>query len=384
MAGLRVVVQPNLSVEGWPCAAGSRALAGYTALEDATAAARLSRAGAALIGSSHMAELGFGLAGDTTAQVIAENQADLALIGDTLGEARVAAAATGLFGFKPSFGLISRYGLIGLVPSMECIGLAAGDPGRIQAALAAMAGADANDASMPDDCLPGLTGSTAGAPPVRQAGIIAESLDDLSQSEREAFQASADRLTAVGVALKTVHLTLYPLFQVAHQVIAAVEASSSAGKYDGVRYGHRSPTGKNWNEMYLNTRAESFGSRIKPFLFQGAWFQFHDYPAFEAACRLRGRLVRAVTDLLEEVDLLVLPTRQPGRDAAQADTLAATYSAFARTLPASLAGLPALQVPHTQLAAPTDPGLQLIGRRLDDARLLALGAQLLPTAREGR
>jgi aspartyl-tRNA(Asn)/glutamyl-tRNA(Gln) amidotransferase subunit A len=219
---------------------------------------------------------------------------------------------------------------------------------------------------------------------VRQAGIIAESLDDLSQSEREAFQASADRLTAVGVALKTVHLTLYPLFQVAHQVIAAVEASSSAGKYDGVRYGHRSPNRKNWNEMYLNTRAESFGSRIKPFLFQGAWFQFHDYAAFEAACRLRGRLVRAVTDLLEEVDLLVLPTRQPGRDAARADTLAATYSAFARTLPANLAGLPALHVPDKRRAAPTDPGLQLIGRRLDDARLLALGAQLLPTAREGR
>ena len=136
LSGLRVAVQPSLSVRGWPCDAGSRALTGYLAPADATAAGRLTLAGARLVGSSRMAELGFGLAGDTTARALRDGHADLALLTDTLGEARVAAARAGLVGFKPSYGLVSRCGLIGLVPSMECLGMAAADPAQMLDALA--------------------------------------------------------------------------------------------------------------------------------------------------------------------------------------------------------------------------------------------------------
>ncbi len=384
LAGVRVIVQPNMSVKGWPCNAGSRALSGYSALEDATAVSRLTQAGATLIGSSRMAELGFGTAGDTTAQAFTDSRADLALITDIMGEARMAAAGAGLYGFKPSYGLISRYGLMGLVPSMECIGLMAADPSHIGQALAVMAGADPNDPSIPHDCAGGVS---ADLPPITDspvAGVIEECMDGLEETEQKAFQTGAARLSAAGVTVKTVSLPPYGLFRDAHHLIAAVEASSSAGKYDGVRYGHRAPTGKNWNEMYLNTRSEIFGPLIKPFLFQGAYFQFKNYAAFENACRIRGRLFRAVTHLLDQVDLLLLPTRRAALDPTQAATIEETYHAFALTLSANVTGHPVLQIPDPTPAGGAYMGLQLMGARLADMRLLSVGLCLSSTVREGR
>ncbi|WP_054031876.1 amidase family protein [Desulfatitalea tepidiphila] len=384
LADLRVAVQPNLAVRGWPCEAGSRALSGYTALQDATVVARLVKAGAVLSGSSRMAELGFGLAGDTSARTLVDGHADVALITDTMGEVRLAAAGSGLFGLKPTHGLVSRHGLAGLVPSMESIGLAAADPRMIAEILAVMAGADPDDPSMPDDCTAGFSAAPPSGTESLTAGVIEESLSSLDPEERLAFDAGTACLETAGVTIQTVNLADYGLFKDVHHLIAAVEASSSAGKFDGVRYGHRSAVGKNWNDMYLNTRAESFGPLLKPFLFQGAYFQFERYLAFENACRLRCRLVRAVDDLLGKVDILVLPTRRPASDPAQAATIQATYAVFALTLPASVTGHPALQVPNPGVAADRDTGLQLIGRRLDDGRLLAIGQHLSSAAREGR
>jgi len=119
LSGRKVVIQPNMSVRGWLCDAGSLALEGFVALEDATVVTRLRNAGAKLVGSSRMSELGFGLAGDTATRILSGGGADIALVTDTMGEARVAAAGSGVFGFKPSFGIVSRFGLVGLVPSMS-------------------------------------------------------------------------------------------------------------------------------------------------------------------------------------------------------------------------------------------------------------------------
>jgi len=139
LGGVRVTVQPNLSVRDWPTEAGSKALERFVALEDATAVERLRAAGAAVVGSTRMSELGFGLAGDSSAAALAGNICDAALVTDTLGEARWAAAAAGAVGFKPSHGVVSRLGLIGLVPSMECLGVVAGSVERAAAVMAAVA-----------------------------------------------------------------------------------------------------------------------------------------------------------------------------------------------------------------------------------------------------
>jgi len=239
-----------------------------------------------------------------------------------------------------------------------------------------IAGKDKDDPSMPDE---GFPDSPATRKPLKvpcTAGVVKECLDILDDRECKAFRIGLARLEEAGLSIREVSLSDFDLFRAVHNVVASVEASSSAGKYDGVRYGHRSSSGKNWNDMYLNSRGESFGPLIKTFLFQGAYFQFENYPAFENACRNRGRLVQAVADLLGNVDLLVFPTRRLDHDAARAATINHVYDAFSLTLPANVTGQPSLHVPSLALHSGDDIGVQLIGLRLEDSPLLSIGLKL--------
>ncbi|MDD4196853.1 MAG: amidase [Syntrophorhabdaceae bacterium] len=382
LSGVRVVVQPNISVRGWPCDAGSGALEGFVPLQDAAVITRLKSAGALLAGSSRMSELGFGLVGETTVRALEEG-ADVAVMTDTMGEARVTAAANGLFGFKPSFGVVSRFGLIGLVPSMECAGLVARDLDTIVDVMMAIAGKDPNDPSMPDEPAVDLASAREGFECPFRAGVVKESMDLLNETEVRSFKAGLARMEAVGAVIQEVSLPGYSLFRTVHNTVASVEASSSAGKYDSVRFGHRAPQGKNWNEMYLASRGESFRSLVKAFLFQGAFFQFEDYGAFEDACRIRNRLVGETMDVFRTVDFLVFPTRRTGHDPWEAASVKAVYESFLLTLPANVTGSPAVQVPACNVDGGVDIGLQVMGKRLDDARLLCAASAIAYTVPGG-
>lgn len=382
LSGVRVVVQPNISVRGWPCDAGSGALEGFVPLQDAAVITRLKSAGALLAGSSRMSELGFGLVGETTVRALEEG-ADVAVMTDTMGEARVTAAANGLFGFKPSFGVVSRFGLIGLVPSMECAGLVARDLDTIVDVMMAIAGKDPNDPSMPDEPAVDLASAREGFECPFRAGVVKESMDLLNETEVRSFKAGLARMEAVGAVIQEVSLPGYSLFRTVHNTVASVEASSSAGKYDSVRFGHRAPQGKNWNEMYLASRGESFRSLVKAFLFQGAFFQFEDYGAFEDACRIRNRLVGETMDVFRTVDFLVFPTRRTGHDPWEAASVKAVYESFLLTLPANVTGSPAVQVPACNVNGGVDIGLQVMGKRLDDARLLCAASAIAYTVPGG-
>jgi aspartyl-tRNA(Asn)/glutamyl-tRNA(Gln) amidotransferase subunit A len=376
LAGKKVVIQPNMSARGWLTNAGSLALEGFIALEDATVITRLRNAGAALIGSTRMSELGFGLSDDKGTRALCGGEADIALITDTMGEVRVAAATSGLFGFKPSYGIISRFGLIGLVPSMECYGIMAKSPEDIITTIGAIAGKDENDFSMPDEKLPDFSMPEESPKTTGVAGVIKECLSTLDDTELKAFEAGLEKIEEAGLTIQEVSLENFRLFQTVHNVIGSVEASSSAGKYDGVRYGHRAAPAKNWNEMYLSSRGESFGLLMKTYLFQGAYLQFENYPAFENACRIRRRLIRDTEKLFEHIDVLALPTRRLHHDPARAATIGETYDAFLLTLPANVTGQPSLQIPSLCLNSGADLGLQIISPRLSDARLLATGMRI--------
>lgn len=376
LTGKKVVIQPNMSAQGWLTNAGSRALEGFVALEDAMVITRLREAGAKLIGSTRMSELGFGLAGDTGTQTLSGGEADIALMTDTMGEARVAAATAALFGFKPSYGIVSRFGLIGLVPSMECYGILSKSLKDIITTVGVIAGEDASDFSMPDEKLPDFIMSGESLKTKCVVGVIKECLGAQDDRGAKAFKAELGKIEGAGLTIQEVSLEDFSLFRTVHNVIGSVEASSSAGKYDSVRYGHRAASAKNWNDMYLNSRGESFGVLIKTYLFQGAYFQFENYPAFENACRIRRRLVRDTVDLFEKVDVLAFPTRRLQHDAARAATINETYDAFLLTLPANVTGQPSLHIPSLALDSGTDLGFHLIGPRLSDARLLAIGLRL--------
>ncbi len=380
---LRVAIQPNMSCRGWPATAGSKALENYIALEDATVIRLLRQTGARIVGSTHMSELGFGLVKDTGSHAVSENLADVALITDNMGEARAAAALSGLPGFKPSYGIVSRLGLIGLIPSMECWGILARNISDIKSAMRAISVRDEHDFSMTGDTLPDFRESRSFNETLRMVGVAEGYENNLTKSEIVCWETALSALEKTGFKVEKIKMTDTTLFSMVHNVIGSVEASSSAGKYDGVRYGHRASNVGNWNEMYLKSRGESFGTLMKAYLFQGAYFQFENYAAFENACRIRGRLLDETRKIFTQVDWIASLTIRENRNACKASNIGDIYEAFSFTVPASVSGLPAIQLPGIAHCGNIDFGFQITGRPLSDPDLLGLGAYLGPKTQGG-
>lgn len=376
--GLRVAFQPNVSVSEWPTDAGSKALSNFRALEDATIVRRLRLAGAFLCGSTRMSEFGFGLEGSTAGKAIQQKAADAELVLDLAGESRVAASNVDLCGFKPSYGVMSRLGLIGLIPSMECWGVLSGSVKNIREVLRIVAGPDERDFSLPDE-------KPLDFAPIRinpgeiTIGVIPEALSGLPEAQRTSFLSSVAELQTKGFQTREISLAGFSLFSLVHRIVGSVEASSCAGRYDSVRYGLRAAGTRNWNEMYLASRGMSFGLLVKSYLFQGAFFQFERYGAYEDACRIRARLIADIDRLHSQADFLALPAS--GAPTSGAAPLDDTYAQFASTLFANVTGQPSLYLPSSSGSG--QPGFQLAGPRLSDVRLLALGEYILNSARGG-
>jgi len=380
LKGLKVAIQPNISAAGWPAEAGSNALVNFKALEDATIVQRLRRAGAYICGSTRMSEFGFGLQGSSAGHALRQKEADAELVLDLLGESRLAAQRASVFGFKPGYGLISRLGLIGLIPSMECCGVLSGSLKNIREILKAVAGPDELDFSLPDEETPDFSPQKID-PQKTTIGLITEALAELPAGHEKMFRAAVGELKKAGFSLRDLSLPDFPLFSLVHKIVGSVEASSCAGRYDSVRYGRRTAGAKNWNDMYLLSRGAAFGLLLKGYLMQGAFFQFERYDAFEDACRIRSRLLDDMQHLTSQVDFLVFPMAAYESDGVPA-SLADTYAQFTSTIFASVTGQPALYLPPISGSAHT--GLQLAGPRLSDGRLLALGEHILNTRRGGK
>jgi aspartyl-tRNA(Asn)/glutamyl-tRNA(Gln) amidotransferase subunit A len=355
----------------WPTRAGSRALNGFIALEDATVVERLREAGASIAGILPMSELGLGLNGNVSARAVSEGYADATLASDMMGEARIAAAAHKLIGFKPSYGILSRFGLIGLIPSMECIGIIAKSPEVIRNVLKAAAGSDERDFSMSPD-IPSFDSRYEVEPSATTIGTIRQAHAFLAPAQEEMFREALRSLEEAGFMIQEISLEDFELFRTVHHIVGSVEASSSAGKYDGVRFGHRAGAAKNWNEMYLKSRAESFGTLVKSFLFQGAYFQFEDYGTFEKACRIRAKLLKKVQTLFGTIDFLALPLAVQSIPEAETVAIDELYDLCALALPANVTGHPALCLPSK-----SGLSLQFMTRHLRDEDLLSLARHLV-------
>ena len=379
LQGLKIAIQPNISVAGWPTDAGSNALVNFTALEDATIVQRLRQAGASVCGSTRMSEFGFGLHNSRAGDALRQRAADAELVIDLMGESRLAASRAAVCGFKPSYGLVSRFGLVGLIPSMECCGVLSRRLKNIRDIMQAVAGQDELDFSLPDEKTPDFSPQKID-PKKTTIGIITEAQSDLSAGQEKIFRAALDELKKAGFTLREMSMPDFSLFSLVHKIVGAVEASCCAGRYDSVRYGQRAAGAKNWNDMYLLSRSAAFGPLLKGYLFQGAFFQFERYEAYKDACRIRARLLKDMQRLTAQADFLVFPavdSATPGAPASLADM----YAQFASTAFANVTGQPALYLPPAPGAA--HPGFQLAGPRLSDARLLALGEHLLNMRRGG-
>lgn len=380
LAGLRVAVQSGISVKGWRTEAGCQALQGFIALEDATAVERLRLAGACLVGNTHASEMGFGLYRDSAPTAFREGLIDIGLMTDTMGEARAAGISAGVFAFKPSYGQISRFGLVGLVPSMDCCSILGRRLKDIANVFSVIRGSDERDPSTPDPVSLPLNANTEITVETVSAGVFTQCLQNLSMAEGEAFGAAVSKLERAGIVVRELSFDDFDLFRVAHHVIGSVEASSSCGKFDGVRYGHRACGSKKWNTMYLKSRAESFGMPLKAYLLQGAYFQFENYAAFEKACRVRSLLITEIRRLFDHLDILVFPGRRMASDPRTANTLDTLYHAFSLTLFSNVTGQPALALPGLAPFEGGDLGLQIAGPLFGDDRLLRIAEQLVQGA----
>lgn len=381
LAHLSVAVRPNVSVCTWPTEAGTKALETYRPIEDATVVKRLREQGARLTGIPRMSEMGFGVVSDTSPMMLSENKCDVALGTDLTGESRYLATMAGAWGYKPSFGICSNLGLITLAPSLETVGIAANTPAAIAGVLSAISGKDDRDFSMLWDPLPDFAAAASKKNTgIHRIGFLSEQINRLDESEKQAFYHALDALSQKGIETAEIAFPDEGLFRLVHQVVGATEASSSAGKYDGVRYGHRAQNAANWNDMYLSTRQESFGALVKAYLFQGAYFQFKNYGAFTHACRLRHNLVKKIRGLFENVDFIASPVRLAGRDATRAACVSDVYDAFALTLMANVGGLPALSVPGMVKAGDMDLGFQLTAAHGSDEKLLHFAMSCLAAA----
>jgi aspartyl-tRNA(Asn)/glutamyl-tRNA(Gln) amidotransferase subunit A len=367
---MKIALQPNICVTGWPTEAGSKALAGFHALENAAVVEKIAGEGAEVAGYTRMSEFGFGLKESMAGVACQKNLADAELVLDLAGEARIAAARAGVCGFKPSYGLVSRFGLAGLIPSMEAYGILSAEIKNIRDILQAIAGPDERDSSLPEEKTPELKPAKID-PAKTTLGVIKDILKEMPAKERESFDGKLNEFKKAGFAIKELSFPDFSQFLAVHKIVGSVEASSCAGRYDSVRYGKREPGAKNWNEMYLSSRGAAFGTLLKSYLIQGSYFQFESYAAYENACRLRSRLVNQMKKLTAQADFLILPV--VNRAAAQNPaTIAETYAQFIYTAFANVTGQPALYLPDKK-----GEDLQLTAARLADARLLALGEYLL-------
>ena len=383
--GIPVAVKDIFCTEGAPTTAGSRILEGYCPPYTATAVRRLDAAGARVLGKTNMDEFAMGSSNENSAYgpvlnpwdrgrvpggssggsaaAVAGGLAPCALGTDTGGSIRQPASLCGIVGLKPTYGAISRYGMIAFASSLDQCGPLTRDVTDAALLLAALQGRDPCDSTSV-----GIEGGIAA--PGREGlkglrfGVPAELADaEMDAGVRAVFEATLATIESLGGEI-AVDLALPSAEHgiSAYYVLAPAEASSNLARYDGVRYGMRSERSGDLLEMYENTRAEGFGDEVKRRIMLGTYALSSGYydAYYGQAQKVRTKIAEDFATAFESIDFVVTPTSPSvafGLGEKTADPLSMYLNDFF-TVPMSLAGIPAISIP-AGLAAPGGGGPQL-------------------------
>ncbi|MFC7324301.1 Asp-tRNA(Asn)/Glu-tRNA(Gln) amidotransferase subunit GatA [Halorubrum rutilum] len=402
LADKTVAVKDNISTEGIRTTCGSEMLADYVPPYSATVVDRLAAAGATVVGKANMDEFGMGTTTETSAfgptrnpvdpervpggssggsaAAVAAGEADLALGSDTGGSVRCPAAFCGVVGIKPTYGLVSRYGLVAYANSLEQIGPIAGTVEEAAAALDVIAGPDPNDGTTRDladvegaDPDPNYAAAADGDVDGLTVGVPTELFEGADERVVETVEAAIADLEARGAETIEISLPSVEHAVQAYYVIAMAEASSNLARFDGVRYGNRAESDGNWNESFAETREEGFGAEVKRRILLGTYALsagYHD-KYYEKAQDARAWVRRDFEEAFADVDVIASPTMPvlPFELGESLDDPLRMYLADANTTPVNLANLPAISVPAGE-ADGLPVGLQLVGPKFDEETVI--------------
>ena len=398
LAGVPFVVKDNYLAYGAPSTAASKMLENFDAPLQATVVDKLEAAGAICIGKSNLDAFAHGgstensyfgatrnavdktkVAGGSSggsAVVTALDIVPFALGTDTGGSIRQPASFNGVYGIKPTYGTASRYGVVAMASSTDTMGCFARSAEDVAVVMSVMAGQDPKDMTT----LPDFFAPTAEMPQQLKIGIINEAMGDGVDAEvRQAVSQYADTLRSHGHIVETVSMPMLQHALAIYYIVVPAEISSNLARYDGVRYGHRAEGVKTLAELYGRSRDEGFMPENKRRIMIGSYVLSSGY--FDAyylqAQKARTLLINEFNALFEKYDMLLLPTAPtPAFGLGEnSDDPLKMYLADIMTVPASLAGLPALNVPAGVSQTGLPIGAQLIGPMQSDATLLAVATQ---------
>ena len=396
LTGIPIAHKDIFCTRGERTSCGSRMLSDFISPYDATVVERLRAAGAVLIGKTNMDEFAMGSSNETSFYGPVHNPWDLARVPggssggsaaavaarlvpaatgtDTGGSIRQPAALCGVTGFKPTYGRVSRYGMIAFASSLDQAGVLAINAEDAALMLAAMAGFDERDSTSVELPVPQLSATLE--QPLRgvKIGLLKEFFETgLDAGIEQCIQAAISALQAQGAVLREVSLPNLPLSVPTYYVVAPAECSSNLARFDGVRYGHRCEQPRDLLDLYERSRAEGFGAEVKRRIMVGTYVLSAGY---YDAYYLRAQRVRALISAdferaFHEVDVLLGPTTPtPAFElGAKTNDPVTMYLNDIYTIGANLAGLPAMSIP-CGLVQGLPAGLQLIGPHFSEARLL--------------
>ena len=402
-AGVPIAIKDVLSTRGFPTTCGSLMLERFVPVYDATAVERVNAAGTVMLGKANMDEFAMGSSTENSyfgptrnpwdldrvpggssggsAAAVAAGEAPWALGSDTGGSIRQPAALCGIVGMKPTYGLISRYGLVAFASSLDQVGPMTRSVVDCASLLGLVAGHDPCDSTSIDepavDYVSGLNGEVKGI----KAGIVKElSSEGIEPGVLERFSATVEILERLGVACEEVSLPSFEYGLSAYYLIAPAEASSNLARFDGVRYGHRTRReGDDIWDMYDMTRAEGFGGEVKRRIMLGTYaLSAGYYDAYYAqAQKIRTLIVRDYSRAWESYDVLVSPTSPSTafKLGEKVDDPLTMYLSDICTIPVNLAGIPAISLP-CGLSEGLPVGFQVMGPPLQEAKILSMAYAL--------
>ena len=399
LAGLVLGVKDIIAVKDKRLTCGSRILENFSSIYDATVVERLEAEDAIIIGKTNMDEFAMGSSSEFSAfgpvlnpvdtervpggssggsaSAVAAELCHVALGTDTGGSIRQPASFCGVVGLKPTYGRVSRYGLVAFASSFDVIGPISNSVYDAALIMEVMAGHDERDSTSAEKPVPSYTSLLAREVGGFTVGVAKEALSSgMADDVRQTVEKQIDNLKGAGVKIREVSLPHLDYTIPAYYILATAEASSNLERYDGARYGHRKQGVDELEEMYVESRTEGFGPEVKRRIMLGTFVLSAGYydAYYKKAQRVRRLIKKDFDDAFRDVDAIMMPTAPTTafKIGEKTSDPVKMYLSDIFTVSANLAGIPGVSIPVGSDSSSLPIGLQLLGRQFEEETILTI------------